>query len=360
MSFRYQNFFPCNTYSFINAAKQRSWIRFHLISQQGWKGLTRTEASLVAGEDPDFLHRDLRQAILSGKYPKWKLCFQVMTEEEGYQKPQIAFDCTKMWKEADYPFHEIGVLEVNRYPDDFHTQVEQAAFSPGNVVPGISFSPDRLLQARIFLYDDTQTHRLGPNFKQIPVNRPNGVEMAAGGVSTPYVDGLRHDVKTAGIWPHYYPSLFGGLAPDPSYLEPPMRADGAAGYYPFPGEGTDDDYYAQIREVIHAFPPDEMVSFVDNLGYSLHKVEDAVLSVVMVHFGKIDPSFSSLTSQAMNEYKSGARKTPGSEMLRKLNAQMLQEGITEATMKGQSFAATKAASTTKSASQLESELGSVQ
>lgn len=149
--------------------------------------MSREEAQLIAGEDPNFLMREMREAVENGMFPKWKMFIQVMSETEGYSKP-FTFDCTKVflfllyshllsyceqvWKHADYPLIEVGELEVNRWPANYHTTTEAVAFSPGRLIPGIGVSPDRLLQGRLPLYDITQSHRLGPNYQQLPINCP--------------------------------------------------------------------------------------------------------------------------------------------------------------------------------------------
>jgi len=171
-----------------------------------------------------------------------------MDEEEGYKNP-ITFDCTKIWSVTDYPLQEIGIIELNKNPIDYFGEVEQVAFSPANVIPGIGWSPDKLLQGRLFVYDDTQNHRLGPNFKQIPINRPQLVEP-----NTMYYGGHhRHEYKDK--WPHYFPSLLSKNVPKPDekYREPPLRCGNIADYYNLPYEGTDEDYYAQAREFAEMF-----------------------------------------------------------------------------------------------------------
>lgn len=154
-SYRNMNAYGCNTFSFYNERNEKFWVKFHLLSHLEPLGLNVEQAKLIAGEDPDFLSRDLRSAIQNGNYPKWTLSVQIMPEADGYKNP-CAFDCTKVWCHDEYPLMELGTIELDRIPSDFYAEVEQAAFSPSNVVPGIGFSPDRLLQGRLFLYPDTQ------------------------------------------------------------------------------------------------------------------------------------------------------------------------------------------------------------
>ena len=149
MSYRKMNAYGCHTFSFVNDENKVFWVKFHLISEQGAAGLTAVQAKLLAGEDPNFLSRDLKTAIEKGQFPRWKLACQIMPEEEGYQR-KWSFDPTKVWKHKDYPLIDIGLIELNRNPINYFSEVEQVAFSPSTIVPGIGFSPDKLLQGKIF------------------------------------------------------------------------------------------------------------------------------------------------------------------------------------------------------------------
>jgi catalase len=317
-SFRMQNFFPCNTFSMINSDKERFWVRFHLVSQQGWEGMTRDEAQLIAGEDPNFLSREMKEAIEKGMYPKWKMFIQVMKEEEGYQRA-FTFDCTKVWKHGDYPLIEVGVIEVNRWPNDFHSTSEVVAFSPARVVPGIGFSPDRLLQGRIPLYDATQMHRLGPNHQQLPINcpfasKPNQFHAFQGPHPTTEYD-KNH-------WPHYYPSLFGSVQPDFKYKEPPIKVTGPVDYYPFPNEYSDADIYEQPRDFLAAISKADFASLVENLGYALSGVDPRIIDAVMVHFNKIDATFGQQVSASIKTYQTEAKTSAGRAACKKIRGEL--------------------------------------
>ena len=171
-SFRHMHLFGSHTFSMINAANERVWVKFHFRTQQGIENLTDAEAEALVAKDRESHGRDLLNAIEAGDFPRWTLFIQVMTEAQAKTHRHNPFDLTKVWPKADYPLIEVGVMELNRYPDNYFAEVEQAAFSPANVVPGIGFSPDKMLQARLFSYGDTQRYRLGVNFNQIPVNAP--------------------------------------------------------------------------------------------------------------------------------------------------------------------------------------------
>lgn len=257
--------YGCNTYSFINAEMQRFWVKFHLISEQGRLGLTAEKAALIAGQDPNFLSRDLREAIQAGIFPRWKLCVQTMPEEKGYSEP-FAFDCTKVWPLEQYPLTELGVIEMNTNPQNYFAEVEQVALSPSNVFPGIGFSPDKLLQGRIFLYDDTQNYRLGPNFKQLPINCP----MKAKTFNQYYGGAGQKDATNK--FPHYAGSSYGPqVAAFGGAAEPPLKATGPIGYYNLPGEGSEKDYYELPRKFWNDFSSAEKESLCSNIALSVVK-----------------------------------------------------------------------------------------
>lgn len=171
-SYRNMHGFGSHTFSMINADGLRHWVKFHLVSQQPIENLTDQEAEALVGMDRESHQRDLFDAIERGDFPKWKMFIQVMTEEQARQMKNNPFDLTKVWFKGDYPLIEVGYFELNRNPENYFQDVEQAAFNPANVVPGIGFSPDRMLQGRLFPYGDAQRYRLGVNHHQIPVNAP--------------------------------------------------------------------------------------------------------------------------------------------------------------------------------------------
>ena len=170
-SYRHMHGFGSHTYSLINADRKRVWVKFHFRTQQGIKNLTNDEAANIIACDRESHGRDLFNAIERGDYPRWTLYFQIMTEEQACSYKENPFDVTKVWSHKDFPLIEVGVLELNRNPDNYFADVEQAAFNPAHIVPGIGLSPDKLLQGRLFSYGDAQRYRLGVNHDQIPVNR---------------------------------------------------------------------------------------------------------------------------------------------------------------------------------------------
>jgi len=334
-SFRTQHWWACNTYSMINAQNVRVWVKFHLVSLQGVQGLDAVTAKKIASEEPAFLTRDLRTNIEAKNYPKWKLAIQVMPEEDGY-KHFFAFDCTKLWKLEDFPLIEVGEIVLNRNPVDYFAEVEQVAFSPARNIPGIGFSPDRLLQGRLLVYDDTQYHRLGPNFQQLPVNAPKAVEP-----NTQYTGGFPR-IESRDKWPHYYPTLIKSkqkCEQDLSQREPPMKCDGGTDFYAMPVLGTDADYYEQARFFLTKVIDDKQKeNLCKNLGSSLGNVEEEVVVQEMIkHYGKVDEAFGKRVEECRQEAiknpresekvvtekmkeleKAKAKETQGGEELRSL------------------------------------------
>jgi catalase len=172
-NYRQMHGFGSHTYSFINADNQRCWVKFHLKTMQGISNLTNAEAANLVGDDRESHQRDLFQAIDRGDYPRWRFCVQIMPESDAGKTPYNPFDLTKVWPHKDYPLIEVGILGLNRNPENYFAEVEQASFSPANVVSGISHSPDKMLQFRIFAYADAHRYRLGINHESLPVNRPH-------------------------------------------------------------------------------------------------------------------------------------------------------------------------------------------
>ncbi|MCP8592604.1 catalase, partial [Acinetobacter baumannii] len=167
--------FGSHTYSMYNDSGERVWVKFHFRTQQGIENLTDEEAAEIIATDRDSSQRDLFEAIEKGDYPKWTMYIQVMTEEQAKNHKDNPFDLTKVWYHDEYPLIEVGEFELNRNPDNYFMDVEQAAFAPTNIIPGLDFSPDKMLQGRLFSYGDAQRYRLGVNHWQIPVNQPTGV-----------------------------------------------------------------------------------------------------------------------------------------------------------------------------------------
>jgi catalase len=281
--FRHMDGFSSHTFSLINAANERVWVKFHFKTMQGIKNLTREEAIHLAGADPDYATRDLFTAIESGNFPKWRVTVQIMTESEADSYRINPFDLTKVWPHSDYPLIELGIMELNRNPANYFTDIEQSAFSPANVVPGISFSPDKMLQARIFAYGDAHRYRLGANGESLPVNCPH-----AASVNNYQRDGAMRFDGNGGKSPNYEPNSFGGPKEDPSVKEPPLKIHGDADRYDH-REGNDD--YSQARDLFCLMTPDAQQRLVHNIACSLRGAPLDIQQRQLAHFDKCDPEY---------------------------------------------------------------------
>ena len=220
--YRHMHLFGSHTFSFINAEQERFWVKFHFQSQQGIRNLSDAQAAELIGRDRESSQRDLHESIAQGDFPRWTLSVQIMPEKDAGSYHLNPFDLTKVWPHGDYPLIEVGVLELNRNPENFFAEVEQAAFTPANVVPGIGFSPDRMLQARLFSYGDAQRYRLGVNHHQIPVNAPRCPFHSF------HRDGaMRVDGNHGGLTGNQ-PNKAGEWAEQSEFREPPLSLEGAA------------------------------------------------------------------------------------------------------------------------------------
>jgi catalase len=222
-SYRHMNGYSSHTYMWYNAKGEYWWVQLHFKTEQGIQNFTGEEAERMRGIDPDCATRDLHEAIAKGEHPSWRLEVQIMTPEQARDYRFDPFDITKVWPHADFPPMPVGRLVLNRNPENYFTEVEQAAFSPGNFVPGIGPSPDKMLQGRLFSYHDTHRHRLGPNFHLLPVNAPKATRM-----QSYQRDGFMRLDDNGGGTPNYWPNSFGGPSPDPGAAAPPIDVSGAA------------------------------------------------------------------------------------------------------------------------------------
>lgn len=282
-SYRHMHGFGSHTFSFINANHERVWCKFHLRTQQGIKNLTNEEASALIGKTRESHQEDLFNAIEKGDYPKWTMYVQIMTEEEAKTCPFNPFDLTKVWSKKDYPLIEVGYFELNRNPENYFQDVEQAAFNPANVVPGISFSPDRMLQGRLFSYGDAQRYRLGVNHHQIPVNAPK----------CPYAmyhrDGaMRLDGNNGGTIT-YEPNSYNKWQEQPQYKEPKLDLEGSAYQYDY--REDDHDYYSQPRALFQLMTPEQQQLLFSNTAAEIGGTEKFIQ---MRHIGncyQADPAY---------------------------------------------------------------------
>jgi len=217
------NGYTSHTFMWYNEEGKHVWIKLHFKTDQGIQNLTREEAERLAGEDPDHATRDLYHVIEQSDYPSWTVYAQIMTPEQVNEYPFNSFDITKVWYHSVAPLNPVGRMVLDRNPRNYFAEVEQAAFSPANFVPGIGPSPDKLLQGRLFSYHDTHRHRLGPNYHLLPINAPKAAKPR-----TYQRDGFMRFDTSEDQGPNYYPNSFGGPVPDPQTAAPPVDVSGMA------------------------------------------------------------------------------------------------------------------------------------
>ena len=288
-NYRQQHGFGSHTFSFINAGGERFWVKFHFKSAQGVENLTDEEAAGVIAGDRESAQRDLVQSIDRGEFPKWHFRVQIMPEADAARYGINPFDITKVWPHKDYPLIDVGVIELNRNAANYFSDVEQAAFTPANVVPGIGFSPDRLLQGRLFSYGDAQRYRLGVNHHQIPVNAPKCPFHAF------HRDGAMRTDGNLGRTPNYEPNRFGEFAQDRSAMEPPLAA-GALDRY---DHREDDDYYSQPGALFRLFDASQRARLFENIARHIHGVPEDIVARQLEHFTRADPDYGAGVAAAI-------------------------------------------------------------
>src|SRR5258708_2750079 len=283
--------FGSHTFSMINASNERVWVKFHFRAQQGIQNLTDQEAAAVVADDRESNGRDLFEAIEAGNFPKWTLSIQGMSEAEARTHKHNPFDVTKVWPKADYPLIEIGVMELNRWPDNFFAEIEQAAFSPANVVPGIGFSPDKMLQGRLFSYGDTQRYRLGVNFNHIPVNAPKCPFLSY------HRDGKMRTDGNLGATPTYWPNSKGTwMDRNEALIEPPLPLGGDATYW---DHRVDGDHYEQAGILFRKMSSQQLRLLAEN---TARAIAGARLEVMQRHVGncnRADPGYGAGVAAAL-------------------------------------------------------------
>lgn len=289
-SYRTMHGFGSHTFSFINAANERHWVKFHFRSQQGIRNLTDEEAQALIGKDRESHQRDLYEAIERGDFPKWTLFVQVMPEKDASRVPYNPFDLTKVWPHTDYPLVEVGVMELDRNPENFFAEVEQSAFNPAHVVPGIGFSPDKMLQARLFSYGDAQRYRLGVNHHQIPVNAPRCP------VHSYHRDGAMRVDGNHGSRIGYEPNSFGQWQEQPDYREPPLSVEGAADHW---NHREDTDYYAQPGALFRLMTPVQRQALFENTARAMGDAPEAIKRRHIENCGRADPAYGAGVAKAL-------------------------------------------------------------
>ena len=282
-SYRKMNGYSSHTYSWINAAGERFWVKYHFKTVQGVQNFTQSEADAMVSEDIDYLRRDLWDAIATGDAPEWRLEMQIMPFEEAASYRFNPFDLTKVWPHADYPPITIGRLVLDRNPANHFAEVDQAGFAPARLVPGIGLSPDKMLMGRVFSYHDTHLHRIGANYEQLPINAPKSPVHSYNkeGAMT-----YRHN----GTQPVYAPNSYGGPKADPSTELPTWLVEaGEIGRYAVEKHRDDDDFVqprALYRDVMNDTDRDHLVSNI--VGHASNDVTDEVQRRVIAYWTNVD------------------------------------------------------------------------
>lgn len=282
-SYRHMHGFGSHTYSMYNADNERVWVKYHLRTQQGIRNLTDAEAEAVIGKDRESNQHDLYDAIERGEYPKWTMYIQVMTEEQARTYRENPFDITKVWHHAEFPLIEVGELELNRNPENYFADVEQAAFAPTNLVPGLGLSPDKLLQGRIFAYGDAQRYRLGVNHNLIPVNAPRCE------VNSYHRDGQMRTDGNYGSRKTYIPNSYGEWQEN-GVGEPPLRADGDIYRYD-PLDDREDDVFYQPGDLYRLMSAEQRAVLIDNTARNMAGVTENVRYRHAVHCYRADGEY---------------------------------------------------------------------
>ena len=290
-TYRHMHGFGSHTFSFINAANERFWVKFHFKSQQGIENLTNAESEAIIAKDRESHQRDLYEAIERGTFPRWDFKVQIMPEKDAANYRFHPFDLTKVWPHSDYPLIGVGVLELNRNPENYHAEVEQSAFNPANIVPGIGFSPDKMLQGRLFSYGDTQRYRLGVNHTQIPVNNSR-CPMASF-----HRDGMMRVDGNFGSTKAYAPNSLGLWQECPEAKEPPLELSGAA--YNWEYREDDDNYYTQPGMLFRLMSPAQQQVLCENTAAELASVDDEVRKRHIRNCLSADPAYGEGVAKAL-------------------------------------------------------------
>jgi catalase len=277
-------------------------VKFHFRTQQGIQNLTDAEAEAMVGKDRETHQRDLYDSIERGDFPRWTFFIQVMTDAQAKAFAFNPFDLTKVWPQGDFPLIEVGYFELNRNPENFFAETEQAAFSPANIVPGISYSPDKMLQARLFSYGDAQRYRLGVNFNHIPVNAPKCP------FHSYHRDGAMRTDGNLGGTPSYWPNSRSEWADQPQLNEPPLEIDGAAAHW---DHRLDEDYFQQPGDLFRMMSPAQRQALFDNTARAMGDARDVVKQRHIDNCSKADPAYGAGVAAAVAKLASAQGKLKG-------------------------------------------------
>ncbi|HXJ86112.1 MAG TPA: catalase [Candidatus Binatia bacterium] len=303
LSPRFMNGYGSHTYSFWNERGERYWVKFHFKTQQGHRFLTNEEAAKVVGTTRESFGEDLQSAIERAEFPRWTMQVQIMPEGDAEKTSYNPFDLTKVWPHAEYPPIDVGVMELNRNPENYFTEIEMAAFSPSNKVRGIGFSPDKMLQARVFSYADAHRYRLGTHYEALPVNAPRCP------VRTYHKDGAMRFFQNGSVNPdaYYEPNSFGGVMQDSAFVEPPLRISGDAARYDH-RQGNDD--FSQPGALFRLFDSGQRQRLFSNIAAAMKGVPMEIIERQLSLFDRVDAAYGEgvRTALAGQEAPVGARK----------------------------------------------------
>jgi catalase len=280
--YRRMNGYSSHTFSLINAKNELFYVKWHFKTKQGIQNFTREQADEMRGKDPDYAQRDLFEFIQGGKFPKWRVCLQIMPEKQAEAYHINPFDLTKVWPHRDYPLVEVGELVLDRNPVNYFAEVEQAAFEPKNIVPGMGYSPDKMLQARLISYPDAHRYRLGANYDSLPVNKPQCP------FHTYNRDGAMRFDGNSGAAVNYEPNSFNGPAQDPAFRERPRTITGSVDRH---NHRLDADYYTQPGNLFRLMKPDARERLIGNIVASMKSVPLRIQELQIQHFHKADPAY---------------------------------------------------------------------
>ncbi|PHO10569.1 catalase [Malaciobacter canalis] len=290
-SYRHINGYGSHTYSLINEKNERFWVKFHFKTMQGIETITDKQAEEIVGKDRESNQRDLFENIEQGNYPKWSFEIQIMTEEEALACSFNPFDLTKVWPHSDYPMIKVGELTLNENPKNYFNEVEQASFSPSNIVPGIGFSPDKMLQARIFSYPDAHRYRVGTHYEMLPVNRP------IVDVKTYHADGAMNYEQKDITDAYYEPNSFDGPVEDKAFEEPALKIENAYAKRYDHREGNDD--FSQPRALFNLMSENEKEQLFGNIARAMDGVPLEIINRQLELFAKIDEAYKMGVKKAL-------------------------------------------------------------
>jgi catalase len=288
--YRHMDGFSSHTFSLINAKNEMFYVKWHFKTKQGIKNFTRESADDMRGQDPDYAQRDLFEAIKNGDFPKWRVCVQIMPEKDAETYRINPFDLTKVWPHGNYPLIEVGELVLDRNPENYFAEVEQAAFDPKNIVPGMGYSPDKMLQARLISYPDAHRYRLGVNYDSLPVNKPQCP------FHTYNRDGAMRFDGNSGSSVNYEPNSFGGPTQDPAFRERPRPVSGTVDRH---NHRLDADYYTQPGNLFRLMKADARQRLIGNIAASLKNAPQRIQELQVQHFFQADPAYGAGVANAL-------------------------------------------------------------